>query len=47
VKDAIDETSAIQLMLDTPSIIKRPVLEIDGTRHVGFKADVYAGIFGR
>ena len=36
VKASIDEQSATQLMLKTPSIIKRPVLDIDGTREVGF-----------
>jgi len=46
VKDTIDEASAIRLMLDTPSIIKRPVLDTGTERHVGFKADAYGEIFG-
>ena len=45
VKDSIDQASAIGLMLDTPSIIKRPVLEIDGKITVGFKAEEYARLF--
>ncbi|MCP5298931.1 MAG: ArsC family reductase [Chromatiaceae bacterium] len=45
-RDAIDEASAITLMLDTPSIVKRPVLEWRGKLHVGFKPDQYAAIFG-
>ena len=46
VKDRIDEASAIALMLDTPSIIKRPVLDTGDARHVGFKPEQYKGIFG-
>ncbi|MCB1775401.1 MAG: ArsC family reductase [Gammaproteobacteria bacterium] len=47
VKDAIDESSAIRLMLDTPSIIRRPVLDVGGKRHVGFQPDAYGAIFDR
>jgi len=46
VKDSIDQTSAITLMLETPSIIKRPVLDIGDARHVGFKPEQYESIFG-
>jgi arsenate reductase len=43
VRDAIDEPSALTLMLENPTLIKRPVLELnDGTVHVSFKADDYA-----
>ena len=45
VKDNIDEASAIALMLKTPSIIKRPVLDTGSERHVGFKPQQYAQIF--
>ena len=45
IKDTIDETSAIALMREIPSIIKRPVLDKDGRRHVGFKPEQYAEIF--
>lgn len=45
-RDNIDEFSALTLMLQNPTLIKRPVLELDnGTVHVGFKADEYAKIF--
>jgi arsenate reductase len=46
VKDNIDEASAIALMLETPSIIKRPLLDTGKERHVGFKPEYYAKIFG-
>ena len=45
VKDNIDEASAIALMLETPSIIKRPLLDTGSQRHVGFKPEQYAKIF--
>jgi len=42
VKEQINESSAIQVMLDTPSIIKRPVLVKDGkVQFVGFKESEY------
>jgi arsenate reductase len=41
-KQAIDEKKAIKLMLDQPSMIKRPVLDLGGGRLlVGFKPDDY------
>ena len=45
VKASIDEKSAIGLMLETPSIIKRPVLEDNGKVTVGFKAETYQELF--
>jgi len=41
-KSSVDETSAIQIMLDNPSIIKRPVLVKDNTILVGFKESEYS-----
>jgi arsenate reductase (glutaredoxin) len=38
----IDEGKALALMLDQPSMIKRPVLERDGRIVVGFKPELYA-----
>ncbi|MCX7097020.1 MAG: ArsC family reductase [Methylococcales bacterium] len=37
----INEASAIALMLDTPTLIKRPVLDTGEQLIVGFKADIY------
>ena len=45
VKDTIDEESAIALMLETPSMIKRPVLDTGDTRHIGFKPEQYEQLF--
>lgn len=41
----IDRDSAIALMQQTPSMIKRPVLDVDGKIHIGFNADQYANVF--
>lgn len=45
-KTGIDEARAIALMVAQPSMIKRPVLDIDGALLVGFKPDQYAKAFG-
>ncbi len=37
----LDERKAIALMLDQPSMIKRPVLDLDGRLLVGFKPEQY------
>ncbi len=37
---------AIALMLAQPSMIKRPVLDVDGALIVGFRPETYAARFG-
>ena len=44
-KTDIDQEKAIGLMLAQPSMIKRPVLDIDGKLLVGFKPDAYRAKF--
>lgn len=42
----IDADSAAQLMLESPSVIKRPVLAIDNSSiHIGYSAEFYQQIF--
>ena len=41
-KEGLNERKALALMLEQPSMIKRPVLEIGGKLLVGFKPEVYA-----
>ena len=43
-KQNIDERKAIKLMLEQPSMIKRPVLEQGRTLLVGFTEDRYSAI---
>ncbi|MBW8724925.1 MAG: ArsC family reductase [Inquilinus limosus] len=40
-REDLTEATAIGLMLDQPSMIKRPVLDIGGTLLVGFKPEQY------
>jgi arsenate reductase len=42
----VDKASALDLMLENPSVIKRPVLEGGGRVSVGFSADQYETLFG-
>lgn len=41
----VDDDAAIALMLENPSIIKRPVLDKDGAYSVGFSDAQYQQIF--
>ena len=45
-REGLTEKKAIALMVAQPSMIKRPVLDRDGTLTVGFKPEVYAKAFG-
>ena len=42
VRENIDEASALEIMMDNPSAIKRPVLEADNVLLIGFKEDEYS-----
>ena len=42
----LTEGKAIDLMLAQPSMIKRPVLDVDGALLIGFKPDAYEKAFG-
>lgn len=41
----MDEEKAIALMLEIPSIIKRPVVVVDGSVEVGFSDERYQTLF--
>ncbi len=43
-KEGLDEAKAIGLMLANPSMIKRPVLDIDGRIVVGFSPAAYESV---
>ena len=45
-KEGLTEKKAIELMLDQPSMIKRPVLETGGKLLVGFKPERYEDLIG-
>lgn len=44
-KQDLTEAKAITLMTAQPSMIKRPVLDVDGVLVVGFKPEAYAAKF--
>ena len=44
-REGLTEAKAITLMVDQPSMIKRPVLERGGKLLVGFKPDLYQAAF--
>lgn len=47
-RDAVTgAAAAMDVMIEKPSIIKRPVLELDGKLHVGFDAGNYSRLFGK
>ena len=46
-KDGLTQAKARKLMIENPSLVKRPVLEKDGRLFIGFKPDEYAVIFGK
>ncbi|WP_148863365.1 ArsC family reductase [Marinobacter fonticola] len=46
VRDNIDRDSALVVMVENPSVIKRPVVEHQGQVNVGFNADEWTRTFG-
>ncbi|MFN7127382.1 MAG: ArsC family reductase [Allorhizobium sp.] len=44
-KENLDAAKAKALMLEQPSMIKRPALDVDGELTVGFKPEIYQQIF--
>ncbi len=45
VKDDIDAKSAVNLMCENPTLIKRPVIEGGSRIIVGFNPDIYKEVF--
>ena len=45
IKDNIDRDSALQVMLENPAIIKRPILARDNRFFIGFNDQQYQEIF--
>ena len=44
-RDNIDQSSAIRLMLENPTLIKRPILDTGSSRHIGFSETQYQDLF--
>lgn len=45
-RENMDDTRAEKLLLEYPTLIKRPVLESQGKLLVGFRAETYVQFFG-
>jgi len=45
-RDGLDEAALRALLVEQPTLIKRPVLEHDGEIRIGFKTEDYAALFG-
>ena len=45
-KQGLDEPSALQLMLEQPALIKRPLLRVDDTYLLGFDEARYQALLG-
>jgi len=44
-RQGLDADKAVRLMLAQPSMIKRPMLDLDGVLTAGFKPPVYEALF--
>jgi len=44
-REGVNQAKAVKLLLEHPTLIKRPVLEHNETVHVGFKDTDYADLF--
>ncbi len=47
VKNNLSKTNVTQVLLDNPTLIKRPVLEYEQAVFIGFKAADYDSIFAK
>lgn len=43
-REDMDETRAIALVLEHPALLRRPLLDLGDTLHVGFDPDSYASL---
>lgn len=46
-RDELDNHNAVALILEQPTLIKRPLLDTGGERHCGFSADRYQLLFNK
>ena len=45
VRDNINKRVAVKLMLEQPAMIKRPVLDLDNSLHLGFSEATWTRLF--
>ena len=44
-QQAINATNVVDLLIENPTLIKRPVMDVNDIITVGFNSDTYQGIF--
>jgi arsenate reductase len=45
VQQSVNSETVVQLLVANPTLIKRPVLAVNGIINIGFNVDTYRGIF--
>ena len=45
IQQTINESNVVDLLIDNPTLIKRPVMDVNDTIIIGFNSDTYIGIF--
>ena len=45
IQQAVNETNIVDLLIENPTLIKRPVMDVNDTITLGFNSDTYQGIF--
>jgi len=46
-REGLDDTRAAALILEQPTLMRRPLLDKDGELHTGFSVEQYRQLFGR
>ncbi|NVJ60464.1 MAG: ArsC family reductase [Gammaproteobacteria bacterium] len=44
-KNNLTAESAVSIIQQNPSVVKRPLIEVNGEHYIGFKPEQYQGIF--
>ena len=45
IQQTVNETTIVNLLVENPTLIKRPVIDVNDTITIGFNSDAYEGIF--
>jgi Spx/MgsR family transcriptional regulator len=45
IQQTVNETNIVDLLIVNPTLIKRPVMDVNDTITLGFNSDTYQGIF--
>ena len=45
IQQTINESNVVDLLIENPTLIKRPVMDVNDTITIGFNSDTYEGIF--